>query len=107
MRKKQLGLSILIGLNLVGCREDQPQFPVIKLCDYVVAEVADRSKDFLDCRLTNGNTEWQQIIRVVDIPAVPKNDNEKVICTTLNNVTALNIFQEKTDNWIRNNCNQR
>lgn len=106
MHKRQLGLSILIGLSLVGCREDQPQLPTIKLCDYVIAVEADRTKDYLDCRLTNGNTEWQQIIKVSDIPLFPASPNEKVVCTTLNNITALRIFADNTNNWINNNCNK-
>lgn len=105
MHKRQLGLSILIGLSVLGCKEDQPKLPTIKLCDYVVSEINDRSKDFLDCRLTNGNTEWQQIIKISDIPAIPNTENEKVICTTLNNITALRIFVENTQRWVDNNCN--
>ncbi len=104
MRRKMLGVSILIGLAVSGCKEDQPVFPVVKLCDYQVVDLEDRSKDQLFCTLTNGDQEWEQIIAVKDIPAFPATSKEKVVCTTLNNLTALRIFADNTQNWINNNC---
>ena len=102
MNKKLLGVSLLIGLAVTGCKTGSPKFPVIKICRYIVGE--PRSKDILYCTLSNGNTEWEEIIKVKDIPKVPATDKEVVVCTTLNNLKALKIYKDNMERWINNNC---
>ncbi len=109
MLKRKLGLITLIGLAVItsSCKEDQPRMPVIKLCDYLKPDPKDPSKDYLFCKLTNGDESWEQIIPIVSIPTNPQSPNEKVVCTTLNNLTALKIFSDNTQSWINNNCQSR
>jgi hypothetical protein len=92
----------ILSLSIFGCKHGQPQFPNIKTCRYIKGEVLEQ--DFLYCKLVNGG-DWVQEIKIVDIPKVPTTEKDVVICTTMNNYTAVMQFKRETENWIEKNCN--
>ena len=107
MRKSLLGVSMCLGLAVSGCKEDQPRMPIVKLCDYVQPIPDDPTKDYLNCFLTDENATFVVRIPILNIPVIPETSRDKVVCTTLNDVTALRVFAEATQYWINLNCRDR
>jgi len=94
--------SLLIGLiSLSACAPNAPLPPVVRDCRLIMMEKTEDS--YLYCVKTDGS-KWEQRIKIKDLPTVPQNSDELIVCTTLTDYMIGQKYKDKLTRWIKREC---
>lgn len=105
------GISILILLILIGslngCKQfqTQPDFPNIAIGPVIRADTLEDSYVYL--KLIDGPDTWERRVYFRDIKIDEKDPKQQLVCTTMNNFTALQIYRGNLEDWIANHCSDK
>lgn len=78
-----------------------PLPPVVRDCRLIIMDKKEES--YLYCVKTDGSN-WEQRIKIKELPTVPQNSEEMIVCTPLTDYLNGQKYKEKLTRWIKREC---